>query len=352
MGVYSTKKKENVDFYGIFQTVLGHLPERSQDIIAKRFGVTEKKPFTLQAIGDEYNITRERVRQIVQSGLRNVHEIDEYENLDLARNLIIELIHENHGIVTEDVLLDVLGGEHYATRGSVRFFIEGFPEIEFVDVKKYPVVERAVKHVDFDMDHWHSVHNHVKALLEDRQVVHTIVDIHGHVAQKHKDVDHDKLTKYLFVSREIDRNPFDKWGIVEWDDVTPRGVREKALLIMKEHNKPMHFREIAEAIDHYGLGKKGKKSHPQTVHNELIRDNNFVLVGRGVYALNTDSYIKGTVKDVIENVLRNSQEPLTSEEVIDRVLEMRYVKPSTIKVNLNAIAQKLNKKYTLDSKRK
>jgi DNA-binding winged helix-turn-helix (wHTH) protein len=85
------------------------------------------------------------------------------------------------------------------------------------------------------------------------------------------------------------------------------------------------------------------------VHNELIRDDNFVLVGRGVYTINTDNYVNGTVKDVIENVLQNSDEPLSSQEVIDRVLEMRSVKPSTIKVNLNAVAKKMNKKYTLDT---
>ena len=352
MGSHNVKNMENIDFYGAFQTVLGHLPERSQDIIAKRFGVTEKKPFTLQAIGDEYNITRERVRQIVQSGLRNVHDIDEHDDLDLVREVIVNLVKDNYGIVHENVLLDQLGGMHHAARGSVRFFVEGFPEIEFVNIKKYPVMDRVVKHVDFDMAHWHDVHEHVKSLLHDKKSVHAITDLHLHVIQKHADVDHDKLSKYLFVSREIDKNPFDKWGIVEWDVVSPRGVREKALLIMKERKKPMHFREIAEAIDYYGLGKKGRKSHPQTVHNELIRDENFVLVGRGVYTLNTDDYIKGTVKDVIESVLQNSQEPLTAEEVIERVLEKRYVKPSTIKVNLNAIAKKLNKKYTLDSKHK
>jgi hypothetical protein len=348
----SDGKKDHIDLHGVFRAVLSNLPERSQDIIAKRFGVTEKKPLTLQAIGDEYNITRERVRQIVQSGLKSMRDVEEHDDLEMVQNAITDFVQKHHGIVAENAIIDFFGGEEYSSRGSVRFFIEGLTDVEFVNVKKYPVEERVVMHVDFDVEKWFAVHNLVKELLEAQQKVHTIDHIHKHVASTHEDIDHDQLTKYLIVSREIGKNPFDKWGIVEWDDVSPRGVREKALLIMKEKDKPMHFREIAEAIDHYGLGKKGKKSHPQTVHNELIRDENFVLVGRGVYALNTESYIKGTVKDVIENVLNNSDEPLTAEEVVERVLKMRYVKPSTIKVNLNAVAKKLNKKYTLDTKRK
>ena len=137
MDVQQTKRQETVDFYNVFKTVVKPLPERSQDIIAKRFGVSEKKPYTLQAIGDEYNITRERVRQIVQSGLRNVHDVDEYEDLEAARDLIVNLVHQYHGIVSEDAILNQLGGDHHAARGSVRFFVEGFPEIEFVNIKKF-----------------------------------------------------------------------------------------------------------------------------------------------------------------------------------------------------------------------
>lgn len=346
------KQEKHIGFHDVFRNILSHLPERSQEIVAKRFGVIDKKPMTLQAIGDDYGITRERVRQIVQSGLKSVRDIDGHDEHDVVRERIIAFVDDNHGIVLEDCIVQALGGDEHVHQGSVRFFIEGMPELDVVNARKYPVQERVVILRDFDIDTWHDVHTTTKKILEDKEVTHASQDLHKEVVEMHSDLDHDQMKQYLHVSREVGDNPFDKWGLVEWDEISPRGVREKALLIMKEKNTPLHFREIAALIDEYGLGKKGRKSHPQTVHNELIRDDNFVLVGRGVYALNTDSYIEGTVKDVIENVLQNSQEPLTADEVVDRVLEMRYVKPSTVKVNLNAVAKKLNKdkKYTLDSK--
>ncbi len=335
-------------FYDVFRGLLTHLPERSQEIVAKRFGVTEAQPLTLQAIGDEHAITRERVRQIVQSGLKSVHVGDD-EAYASVRDDIVALVEDNHGIISESYIIDRLGNDDYSERGAIRFFIEGMPDLEIVSVKKYPVEDRTVVVSDFDVDKWHSVHCAVKDLFTNQENVCTQEMIHAHIAQEYDDVTREQLASYLAVSREIDCNPFDKWGLVEWDDISPRGVREKALLIMKEKNRPMHFRDIAEAIDAYGLGKKGRTSHPQTVHNELIRDNNFVLVGRGVYALSTDEYVRGTVKDVIEDVLKKSKKPLTSDEIVERVLEMRHVKPSTVKANLNAVAKKLRaeKKYTL-----
>jgi Holliday junction resolvasome RuvABC DNA-binding subunit len=95
----------------------------------------------------------------------------------------------------------------------------------------------------------------------------------------------------------------------------------------------LHFRDIAKKIDEYHLNKK--KTHFQTVHNELIKDNNFVLVGRGIYALVEWGYKKGTVKDVIENILKQSQELLSREVILEKVLEVRKVKSSTIIINLN-----------------
>jgi predicted Zn-ribbon and HTH transcriptional regulator len=343
--------EENIKFYTVFDTVLVDLPSRSQEIVAKRFGIGEEKPLTLQAIGDEYGITRERVRQIVQSGLKSVRNAQENEEFLQAQELIITYIDNKKGIASVEDMVVTLGGDEKKEYGAIRFFVDGMHEIEVVNPKKYPVNEQVVALSNFDMEEWVMIHDNVKAILEEKQKVYTSNRLQEKINNDFE-IDHKQLENYLIISSEIGKNPFDKWGFYEWDDISPRGVREKALLIMKEKKEPMHFREVAQAIDDYGLGKKGRKSHPQTVHNELIRDDNFVLVGRGVYALHNDDYVSGTVKDVIENILENSEMPLTSEEIVERVLENRYVKPSTVKVNLNNVAKKINKKYTLDTNTK
>ena len=151
----------------------------------------------------------------------------------------------------------------------------------------------------------------------------------------------------LAVSREIKQNVFGKWGLAGWSDIKPRGTREKAYLVLKTADKPLHFREIADLIDSYGLQKK-KKSHPQTVHNELIKDKRFVLVGRGIYALSDWGYKRGTVKEVITEILRASDKPLSREEVLEKVLQIRQVKKSTVIINLNTFFARIGKNaYTV-----
>jgi predicted PurR-regulated permease PerM len=77
----------------------------------------------------------------------------------------------------------------------------------------------------------------------------------------------------------------------------------------------------------------------QAIHNELIKDKRFVLIGRGIYALKEWGYTQGTVADVIANVLRKEGGPLHRDEIVKRVLKSRQVKETTILLNLQGKAQ-------------
>ncbi|XLQ19841.1 MAG: HTH domain-containing protein [Candidatus Moraniibacteriota bacterium] len=336
-------------FYEVLGVILSDMPERSQSIVERRFGVGLEKPETLQAIGDEYGVTRERVRQIVQSGLKMNKNVNSSEEVDNVKKQIIAEIGDNGGVLHIDKLLE-LGGENNKEKGAIRFLVEGMDEISYVNSKKHPVIKGSVVVTEFDMDEWSEMHDSIKNIFEDKQKTYSSERLQEKMSNVQENMDLNKLESYLVVSSEIDKNPFDKWGLSGWDEISPRGVREKSLLIMKEKDTPMHFREIAQAIDDYGLGKKGKKSHPQTVHNELIRDDNFVLVGRGVYALNFNEYEEGTVKDIVLKILEEAGGPMPADDIVEKVLQVRHVKPTTVRVNLSLIAKKVNgHDYTLDT---
>jgi len=72
------------------------------------------------------------------------------------------------------------------------------------------------------------------------------------------------------------------------------------------------------------------------VHNELIKDKRFVLVGRGTYALVEWGFRRGTVRDVVEEILRERGVPMKRNELVSEVLKVRDVKASTVVINLNA----------------
>ena len=94
----------------------------------------------------------------------------------------------------------------------------------------------------------------------------------------------------------------------------------------------MHFNEIAEAIKQSDFKRKDVTT--QAIHNELIKDKRFVLVGRGIYALREWGYKNGTVADIITDVLKKANKPLHRDEIVKEVLKSRYVKETTILLNL------------------
>jgi hypothetical protein len=50
------------------------LSSRDQTIIKKRFGLFDKKPMTFNAIGLEFKVTRERIRQIQEECLKDIRD--------------------------------------------------------------------------------------------------------------------------------------------------------------------------------------------------------------------------------------------------------------------------------------
>ncbi len=60
------------DLWMLITWHLGRLPERTADVIRLRFGLGDAPPMTLAEIGEEYGVTRERIRQIEAKGLKTV----------------------------------------------------------------------------------------------------------------------------------------------------------------------------------------------------------------------------------------------------------------------------------------
>ena len=134
------------------------------------------------------------------------------------------------------------------------------------------------------------------------------------------------------------------WGLRDWAGVAPRNVGDWAFIVLREVQEPMHFSDIVdrmnelrsqELTDQEAISPRNRKpAHLQTVHNELIKDDRFVLVGRGIYALREWGYEPGTVADVIQNILKGAENGLPREEIVAKVSEVRRVQPNTILLNL------------------
>ena len=159
------------------------------------------------------------------------------------------------------------------------------------------------------------------------------------------------ITSSLEVDKRIKRVE-GGFGLMTWRHINPRSIRDKAYIILKREKRPLHFVEIANKIAESGFDKKVVTT--QAVHNELIRYDQFVLVGRGLYALKEFGYEKGAVADIIEGLLKKKS-PMTKQEIIEGVLKQRHVKKGTISLNLQKNPQFVRvgrAVYKLELKRK
>jgi hypothetical protein len=145
------------------------------------------------------------------------------------------------------------------------------------------------------------------------------------------------ILNYLELIVEIEKNVFGHWGLNSWKEVKPKDVGDKAYLIMKHHKKPEHYSVITEMINKAKFDNR--TAYKETVHNELIKDTRFILIGRGIYALSEWGYKPGVVSDVIIDILKGAGEPLPKEKIIEEVMKKRMVKKNTILVGLS------NKKF-------
>ena len=141
------------------------------------------------------------------------------------------------------------------------------------------------------------------------------------------------FNSYLEISKKIQKNPEGQIGLRDWIEINPRGIKDRAYLVLKREEKPLHFSEITKLIEKLPFLSQ-RRTHIATVHNELIKDSRFVLVGRGLYALSEWGYAPGVVRDVISKVLEESKGPLSKEAILKKVLEQRFVKENTVLLNL------------------
>ncbi len=334
-------------FDHICAEALSQLSERARDCVERRFGIGYDAPYTLDAIGKQHDITRERVRQIVRTSLQQVHEKKDAD-YHAAQDAVEQHIRSKGGIIRADRLFKKFYDMHGASIGTMRFLVSASDSVMLIDRHKEHPLEQSVHVHDFDFKQWSNVHADAHAYLSDKNEIVEEDDLYAVLAKKHPAVDGLHMKEHLHASQEISQNIYDKWGKTEWSTVKPRSIRDKVYLILLHTESPLHFREIASAIDDRKLGKGGRKTHPQTVHNELIKDEAFVLVGRGTYGLASRGYTHGKVRDLVIHVLKESNQPLTASEVVDKVCALREVKPATVKINLNTVAQKNGGTYTLE----
>ncbi|MFC1678529.1 sigma factor-like helix-turn-helix DNA-binding protein [Patescibacteria group bacterium] len=372
--IINNQKAEEVaklDAVEIINNLFNELTDREQDVLMRRYGLHGKGKETLESIGSAHQLTRERIRQIETTSIKKLQQLKNLEDyINTLKKVIIQLLEEHGGLVEKEYMLNLLvnfsinglrtkAEDEIIHKNYLNFLITKllFNEFEELNNSKHFLPAYKLKYQS--LDHFEEIVvellekvQELKDVLKTEELIkHTIsLDTFG----KHKDkiltenrIDiskvlksdlfeekHDVINKYkpifslLKAAKKLEQNKFGHWGLDKWRVIKPKTINDKIYLVLKNHGEPMHFVEIADKINQIEFDNK--RANAATVHNELILDNKYVLIGRGIYGLKEWGLKEGTVSDVIEDILSDTVSPLSKDEIIQKVLDKRLVKKATI----------------------
>jgi hypothetical protein len=333
----STVAKEIQD---TFETILSSLVEKERSVIIRRIGLNWEKE-TLQEIGDTYGITRERVRQIEDVGIKKIGRIMRTSSLMRIQESWEKILQMHGGIMTRDRLVSSIiadiGIEWQLNHNIIDVLLQA--DYNLQRSKPQLGTNTYFHFAEITKKMVEAVHKEVlKVLKKKGDIIESSVlyeAVHLALFAQFGNLSNIVLDSIMDIFLDIVKGEEKFIGLEKWKILNPATLKDKAIYVLKKNKEPLHFLDIAAAITE----RFGEPVKISTIHNELIRNSEFILIGRGIYVLKEWGYKDGTVLDVILEIFKKAAIPLSTEEITNRVLKVRQVKITTIYMNLQ------NKKY-------
>ena len=319
-----------------FEEILISLSEKEKNVIERRVWLKWEKE-TLQSIWNSFSptITRERVTQIEESGIRKIWRIIKASILTDIQEKGIEFVKMSWGLASRDSLVNYLIKELNLEKDINKGVLETIVQSDFDILKskqklgcKIYFYLSKISRYNVDVIHKEAI----KVLKKKKDVIEK-EELFKIVSENLKDLRGISAPLVGSVLELFDDIIFWEDNLVwltKWKILNPKTLKDKAVYILKKEWTPMHFVDIANKI----IEVLEDNVKINTIHNELIRNEDFVLIGRGIYALREWWFKPGTVLDVISSILEKRNEPMSTEEIVKEVLKIRDVKETTIYMNL------------------
>lgn len=319
----------------VVSQLLRLLSPKERLVIERRYNLDHTHRATLEEIGKHFKVTRERIRQIEKSALQKLRRNVFTTPLSSLYTVATEVMAEHGGIMKQDIFFNELvqrimsGGSVDVDSLSLAFELDSTYVVVGNTIKFHPYIR--LQYISDDLIG--EVCETAVRLLDEKADVVAKSEFSRQIFglyQTKQGVSPVFVDSVLHLDKNIKVLP-ESYGLFTWRHIHPRTLRDKIFFILRSAHKPIHFVDIANQIIEMHFDTK--RVNLQAVHNELIRCSDFVLIGRGIYALKEWGYQSGTVMDVIESILRQHGEA-DQEEIVSLVLERRQVKRITILLSL------------------
>jgi DNA-directed RNA polymerase alpha subunit len=326
----------------LLDEMIGDLPQIQRDVLTRRFGLWNRKPETLQDIGDTRGCTRERIRQIESKALAtlnwpvNAKRIQRFLG-ELFRDHFQPIFQKGPGITTEDELRGVFLSLFASAR-------EGMAAEELIskaflcDSSIYE--ECCIKTDDGLFAADENARRKYLAVVRSVQAYLAYVKKPVPLSTLLKAVERNDLGDTSHLSEEaishfirmaprIRTDDAGCFGLAEWRYMRPKTLRDMIVRALVDIGKPAHFTQVAMQVN--------ERFHPSTplnarnIHARLVYDQDtFVWQSNGVYGLSAWGLKKAPyVKDRLVEILKSAKRPMSLHQLIPKVLETCHCNENT-----------------------
>lgn len=318
-----------------FEKVLKNLPEREKNVLIKRVWLYWEKE-TLQWIWNSFSspITRERVRQIEDSWIKKIWRLIENTSLQIFQEKAKNLIQIHWWVLIKDKIINSIVKDLKIENNVNKNILETIISSSYDLVKSKPKIWTRTYFYSpkFDKKLIDFIYKEALSILKKRKDVINMTSLAEQIKINLKipQVQNIVIFSSLEIFEDIVFWEENLIGLTKWKILNPKTLKDKAIYVLKKEKIPIHFIEISNKISSWVW----EKIKVNTIHNELIRNKEFVLVWRWIYALKEWwIYKPWNVIDVIVDIIKKTW-PITTEDIIKKVLKVRQVKPTTIYMNL------------------
>ncbi len=329
--------KIQVNLPEVLEDLFMVLTPKEKEILVGRFSLDNGPKKTLESIGKKFNVTRERVRQIENIAVNKLRRNVSNTKLADINQLGKAILQGAGGVLLEDKLVSYIYARLEEPTDFDKSIIklsmridEGIVKQDKTSIFQVFWYLGSISRQEI-LDILDEAHKNLKTKGDVMSEESLVAKIMNKLSLKYENLTPSLIGSILEVDVRLKKTE-EGWGLASWRHINPKSIRDKAYIVLKKAAKPLHFVDIANSIIEAKFDKKMVTT--QAVHNELIRYDKFVLIGRGLYALKEWGYESGTVADVIESILKKHGEPMTKKEIVAKVMDQRKIKVGTISLNL------------------
>lgn len=270
---------------------------RDRKIFLERLCCTKNRLPTLEELGEQFALSRERVRQILKKNTEQIRKKTNIDKLDFLWHQIDTVVIQGGGIIHLEALPQALQNASqwptapsFLALGQVLLF--RYPEASFKDAQEFVTAESPCHNCHHPAEQFAALDFAQNESMHVQVVVAKLLERCQHQCPCNTPVTGFSRA-YLFdmISKSATSCVLHEDLVLSrehWVERYSSSLENILIQVLEQKGSPMHFTEIAEAVRTRNVQHREASDH--SIHSALLRYDSIELTQRGTYGLKNGAW--------------------------------------------------------------